>query len=236
MRLFDVRRPGALTRLFAWALGCSLLVHLVLYFVLRPAPPRDDSMRIELPSQVELGVTDTQLGSDPAPAPAPPPAAKAEPKHTAPKPVTPQPKSQDIVLPHDAGVPPDAAVAAGDAGDRDAASEGTSNGKDGGEPAAISGNGDTPGASGPGGFGPGGTGDGMYSPAGATIALNVDLERVRSSSLLLEATALLQIIPEWELLLQGSGLDPVKDLTRVFVATPNLSRASLVVAARPRGG
>jgi hypothetical protein len=76
----------------------------------------------------------------------------------------------------------------------------------------------------------------VRAPAGGAIALNVNLERVRQSARLLEAESLLSVIPEWELLLAGSGLEPTRDFERVFVATPNLVRSNLVVAASFSGG
>jgi hypothetical protein len=74
-------------------------------------------------------------------------------------------------------------------------------------------------------------GDGV-APLGATLALNVDLARVRQSALLLELPSILDIVPEWQQLLAGSGIDAPRDLERVFVAMPDLQGASLVVAAQ----
>lgn len=101
------------------------------------------------------------------------------------------------------------------------------------KPEAVrsSGTGDTEGALGA-GLGDGlGAGSG-YAPQGATIALNVDLARVRQTALVLETAALLDIIPEWQKLLAGSGVDPLQDLQRVFVASPTLERSSVVVSAQ----
>lgn len=98
------------------------------------------------------------------------------------------------------------------------------------EVAARSGNGDDPDSLGK-GLGDG-IGDGTgYAPIGATIALNVDLARVRKTALVLETKALLDIIPEWQGLLTDSGVDPLQDLERVFVASPTLERANVVVSA-----
>jgi hypothetical protein len=41
-------------------------------------------------------------------------------------------------------------------------------------------------------------------------------------------------VPDWQLLLDGSGIDPVGDLDRLLVATPNLQRSKLVLAGRHR--
>jgi hypothetical protein len=70
-----------------------------------------------------------------------------------------------------------------------------------------------------------------FAPAGATIALNVDMQRIRKTALLLETEALLDVIPEWQMLLAGSGIEPMRDLSRVFVASPTLERSSVVLAA-----
>ncbi len=81
-----------------------------------------------------------------------------------------------------------------------------------------------------------GEGDGRppvaFLPAGGQIALRLDLDRVRSSPVRGEVELLLGAIPDWQALLGSSGVDPVRDLSRVLVATPNLQRSSLVVAGR----
>jgi hypothetical protein len=86
------------------------------------------------------------------------------------------------------------------------------------------------------GFGAGGFGDGTGGPPGAIVGLQVDLDRIRDSSLILETSALLELIPEWLQLLDGSGLDALNGFRRIFVASPSLTRASLVVSGRLRGG
>ena len=73
-------------------------------------------------------------------------------------------------------------------------------------------------------------------PPGAQLALRVDLRRVRESPLGADVTAFLRGVPDWQLLLAGSGIDPVADLDRLLVATPNLQRSKLVLAGRHRRG
>ena len=73
-------------------------------------------------------------------------------------------------------------------------------------------------------------------PPGAQLALRVDLRRVRESPLGRDVTAFLRGVPDWQLLLDGSGIDPVADLDRLLVATPNLQRSKLVLAGRHRRG
>jgi hypothetical protein len=41
-------------------------------------------------------------------------------------------------------------------------------------------------------------------------------------------------VPDWQLILDGSGIDPVADLDRLLVATPNLQRSRLVLAGKHR--
>jgi hypothetical protein len=201
----------------------SCVLHAVLVLELRDPVP-DEVSPFKLPTQVEFGISDAALGSG-SPAPAPPPAKKAEAK---------SPKVHKLKPPPDpnayAKVADKAEPTAPDKNAREAALATTAQGKEEGKGAARSGEGDREGALGEGGSGLG-DGNGL-APAGATIALNVDLERVRKTALLLETQSLLDIIPEWQALLAGSGLDALQDLQRVFVATPNLERSSLVVSAR----
>ena len=64
----------------------------------------------------------------------------------------------------------------------------------------------------------------------------MDLKRVRESPLAADVTNFLRGVPDWQLLLNGSGIDPVADLDRLLVATPNLQRSRLVLAGRHRRG
>ncbi|MCA9616914.1 MAG: hypothetical protein KC586_29340, partial [Myxococcales bacterium] len=79
--------------------------------------------------------------------------------------------------------------------------------------------------------GPGGAGEGNARiPAGAQIALRLDLAIVRTSPLARDVAQLLAAIPDWQMVLEGSGLDPLVDLDRVMLASPNLQRAQIVMA------
>jgi len=76
-------------------------------------------------------------------------------------------------------------------------------------------------------------------PAGAQIALRLDLAVVRASPLSTDTTALLAAIPDWQRLLDGAGVDPVTALDRVVIATPSLSQTHMVMAgllAKPGSG
>jgi hypothetical protein len=200
----------------SWWFLVSVLLHSSLLLALRGRTPESDPPDFfQLPDTVEFGVSDATLGPEGAaaaaantpvqPAPQPKSAAKVRaPKVRAPKPLAASSAasaSDDAAGPHEA--------------EAEGGAENT---------VAVSGLFGTGAGSGLSGAGPGGVG-------GATIALNVDLERVRNSALLLETQALLDIIPEWQALLAGSGIDAVKDFRRVFVAAPSSDRAALIVSA-----
>ena len=230
------RRALALRLPVALALSC--LLHALVYgFGLGGVggePALEDVLRLQLPTEVEFGLADDQEGGQPAAEPAPA-AAAPKPEPVAPKVRAPKVDRDGIYTRVDAGTPPpDAGVP--NEGEADAAVVAVREGdSEEGEVGEASGMGLFPGAMGEGGTGLGGSGGTGRGYKGATIALNVDLVRVRKSALLLETEALLNVVPEWQHLLAGSGLDPLEDLERVFVATPSLERASLVVAGRVRG-
>jgi hypothetical protein len=75
---------------------------------------------------------------------------------------------------------------------------------------------------------------GAGGPRGTMIALQADLDVLRTSSLAPEAGTLLELVPGLGRLLSGSGLDPVADFRRVLVATPDFGFARLVASARVR--
>jgi hypothetical protein len=77
--------------------------------------------------------------------------------------------------------------------------------------------------------------DKLSMPPGAQIALRVDMKRVRSSPLGGDVGLLLASVPDWQLLLEGSGVKPVDDLDRLMIASPNLQRSKLVIAGEHRG-
>jgi hypothetical protein len=73
------------------------------------------------------------------------------------------------------------------------------------------------------------------SPAGAQLALKIDLDRVRDSPLAQDAEALLVALPDVRMLLDGSDVAPLRDLSRLFLASPDLRRSHVVMAGRYRG-
>lgn len=72
-------------------------------------------------------------------------------------------------------------------------------------------------------------------PPGAQLALRVDLDRIRDSPLATDVSDLLGGIPDVHALLDGSNIDPVRDLSRLFLASPNLQRSRVVMAGKYRG-
>lgn len=67
-------------------------------------------------------------------------------------------------------------------------------------------------------------------PAGAQLALRLDLALVRASPLAAEARSLLAAIPDWQMVLEGSGVEPVSAMDRVLIASPSLRRDRMVLA------
>jgi hypothetical protein len=215
--------------------ACSVLLHAAIFFSLAGRAP-DEPLELALPDEVELGILETDPGAEGSPAPAAPPAPAAAKK--------PEPVEPAVAAAPDADEGGDRVVDAGtpepvsrDAGAPSAPSEAVAaqDGQPGGDAQLLDGHG----AGGFGerlGFGAGGFGTGAGGPAGAVIGLHADLDQIRDTSLILETRALLEIIPEWERLLQGSGLDALNDFSRVFVATPNLRRSGVVVSGTLKGG
>lgn len=198
-------RGGILLGATLGALG-SLLMHALVFLVLRWAgtmPALD--FQVELPSEVEFGVTEAAAVEEPlavpvaapsSPVTAPPAAAiAAEPEKRKPRPPT-----------TDAGTP-----------DASAAEEPVV------ADAGASGDGDRPLLA-------------AYAPEGAQIALRVHIGRVRASELAPDVRSLLEAVADWRLILEGSGLDPLQDLERLYIASPDLRRAHLVIAGEYVGG
>lgn len=73
------------------------------------------------------------------------------------------------------------------------------------------------------------------SPPGAQLALRIDLDSIRDSPLASDVSDLLAGIPDVHALLDGSEIDPLRDLSRLFLASPNLQRSRVVMAGKYRG-
>lgn len=208
----------------------SIALHAILYACLRwigTAPAID--IEIVLPQTVEFGITDQPPPSGAPVAPPVAPAAVAVPP-PAPEPPAaiepaPAPKAEEEkpAPVHDAGTheqkaekdagtleaPPDAAAPSVALAAPDAGTPGAS------EAAAPL--------------------LAAYAPPGAQIALRLHMRNVRDSPLADDVRRFLGAVPDWQLLLDGSGIDPLRDLERVYLATPNLQRSSLVVAGQYAG-
>ena len=73
------------------------------------------------------------------------------------------------------------------------------------------------------------------APKGSQLALRLDLDRLRTHPLADEAGELLRALPDVRALLDGSGVDPLRDLSRLFLASPDLRRQHVVMAGRYTG-
>lgn len=198
----------------AWLLSLALHGGLAAYVVWSTTAP-DLGFDFQLPMEVEFGLTDAVTVSAGAAAPEPPPEAAGEPAEEGEGPGA----SLDGGVP-DAG-PVDAGPDAGRRRRRDAgppeglasADEGEGTGDQAGEGRGVA-----------------------FLPAGAQIALRLDVARIRRSPLGPDVRSLLAAMPDWQALLAGSQIDPLEDLDRVLVATPNLQRSRLIVAGSAVGG
>lgn len=220
-------------------LFASLLIHglgLVLggWSLTHEDPP---ILQFQVPAEVQFGIvggTGEPAPSESAP-PAPPPKrakkAKRKKKRRAKKPVVTKTVENGFGPVVDAGLPtPD--VEADEAAD-EAVVQGPERDGEGSELAGV---GVVSGAIGEGfGVGSGGHGLGGFGPPGAHIGLHVNVHKVAATSLVLEVRSILNVIPGWEDLLDASGLDPLKDFSHLFVATPDLKARNLVVSGRFRG-
>jgi hypothetical protein len=74
-----------------------------------------------------------------------------------------------------------------------------------------------------------------FAPQGAQIALRLDLDRLRKNPLAEDTRTLLLALPDVEMLLDGSGIDPTRDLAQLFLASPDLRRSHVVMAGSYRG-
>ncbi len=210
-----------------FGLAASLVAHLSAFAYITSATAQYDfDFALTLPAEVEFGFTgEMEMAADSAP---PQASGFPDPRWAGNAAEADAPKAEPI----DAGVPMRDADAGTDTridagADADAGADpGTDAGADPGtDPDLDSFPVASPTLTGP-----------SRIPPGAQLALRVDLRRVRESPLGPDVTAFLRGVPDWQLLLDGSGIDPVGDLDRLLVATPNLQRSKLVLAGRHRRG
>ena len=72
----------------------------------------------------------------------------------------------------------------------------------------------------------------QLAPTGTQLALRLDLERIRATPLAEDVGGLLEALPDVRALLEGSGVSPLRDLSRLFLASPDLRREHVVMAGR----
>lgn len=75
-----------------------------------------------------------------------------------------------------------------------------------------------------------------FLPEGSQIALRIDVTRIRHSPFADDVRELLGSLPDWQAVIGGSGVQPLEDLDRLLIATPNFDRARVVMAGRATGG
>lgn len=161
----------------------------------------DLDIEVQIPIDVELGMTESVEEAAPAAAPAPAsaPAAPPAPSAQAKRPRHERPDAGAADAGQDAGAPLRDADMPRDAG------------ADGGPPSTR-------------------------LPPGSQIALRIDMERIRNSPIAEDVRRVLTVIPDWKALLAGSEIDPLRELDRLLIATPNLQRENVVIAGRYVGG
>lgn len=193
----------------------SLLIHASSLFTLlavtTPPPP---AFELTFPVTVELGMTEATEVSAPA---TPEPSSEAGGEGSG---------SGSGGGAMDAGVPRDGSIGDGAIGDG-GSDAGRRRRRDGGVDANAPLVADE-------GTGAGGDGDSpvAFLPAGAQVALRADLDLARASPVRAEVEELLLALPDWRILLGSDAVDPVRDFSRVLIATPNFDRSRLVVAGR----
>ena len=69
-------------------------------------------------------------------------------------------------------------------------------------------------------------------PEGAQIALRMNMEVIRKSPLKADVEKLLKTIPDWDMILAGSGVDPLTDLDALMITSSNLRRENMVFVGR----
>jgi len=204
-------RVSRKAELAAWFLSLVLHAGLGGYVYWGTTAP-DLGFEFELPMEVEFGLTEAVTVSAGASAPAQPSEAPAVEDGEGPG------AAVDAGVPMPDAGPPDAGRVrrrrdAGPPEDLAAADEGEGTGDEAGEGRGVA-----------------------FLPAGSQIALRLDVARVRRSPLNEDVRSLLAAMPDWQALLAGSEIDPLSDLDRVLIATPNLQRSRLIVAGRTTGG
>lgn len=201
--------------LFGWIFSVFLHASVVGYVAWRTSTP-DLGFSFELPMEVEFGLSESVTVSMGA-ASQPPSVPVAVPSVS----------SGEGAMVADAGVP----EGSSEGGVHEDAGRRRRRDRDAGAPRVAEGQGEE-------GDGAGDEREGggvAFLPAGSQIALRLDVERMRSSPLAPDIRNVLSSVPDWQALIEGSGIDPLEDLDRLLVATPNLDRSRLIAAGRAQG-
>ncbi|MEM6957437.1 MAG: hypothetical protein AAF645_17220 [Myxococcota bacterium] len=203
----------------------SVLVHTGAAIAVGGSKPPDFAFEFEIPIEVELGMADEMTLTAQEAAGVPESAAVVEAEGTS---------GQAASMLSDAGV--DAGLEMGaDAGPEDAGRDQRLRdaGADGGDAAdaGVEDEGVDEGAD-EDSAGDEEEGEARRIPPGAQIALRMDVTAIQGSPLAPHVRRLLTNIPDWDLLLNGSGIEPLRDLERLLIATPNLQRQNFVLAGR----
>lgn len=212
-------KRAALLRV-SWPVGLvgSIAIHALLVVLVAWAPPLPEvDFELELPSEVDFGVPEAaELIEPPAPpeipaAPAAPEPAAAPKDAPAPKP---KPKGPDA-----GAAEPDAAVAdageAADAGKPQPVAAAKPEKPDAGPPKP-----------------PTHPTLAAFAPKGSQINIRLDVAQIRASPLSEDARLLLADAPDFRAVIDGSGIDAVRDLDRLYLASPDLRRANVVIAGQ----
>ena len=200
------------------AVLASLLVHALVLNATRLLPELPDAgMSFQTPVDVELGFVDPAPTPPPALPPATPPP---EPQQETPQAdeAAPSPDSPRHAHAADASIPTvDAAIAdaAIPAASQDVLDGGVADGGVESEPIAA------PLVSG---------------KQGAQVSLRVNLQTLRDSPYVDLLGPLIAQSPDVRAILEGSGINPLEDLDRIWVASPDLTRERSVIAGQYHGG
>ena len=220
-------RAGQQLEAFSTTFGimASAAVHVAAFvYVASVTASFDFDFELSLPAEVEFGLTE---GMELAAAPTPPPRPAGASQSWAKQPDPGDDPIMDAGVPfntdRDAGVLEDAGADSSAAGDTDTVAEPAPDTDTAADPDTTRLPVSKPTLTGP-----------SRLPPGAQLALRIDMKRIRESPLGPDVTQFLRGVPDWQMLLYGSGIDPVADLDRLLVATPNLQRSRLVLAGQHR--
>jgi hypothetical protein len=189
----------------------SLGLHGLMVVLIAWAPPLPEvDFELELPSEVEFGVPQAaEQVEPPAPTEVAPPIAPATPAEPAAPQETPKPKAKGP----DAGKPEPDAGTADAAADDEKPDAGKPVAKTEPEPPA------TPALA-------------AFAPKGSQINIRLDVAQIRASPLSEDARLLLADSPDFRAVIEGSGIDAIRDLDRLYLASPDLRRANVVMAGQ----